>query len=173
MVGPVKAGDEVSVPMFSAEVAEALVKVKSKEDMAEREAGYYAVEAKNITTGKSFPMFIGAERYENTTDPNPSHITKIGELKNGGKCNCSFRDIHHSKTSILRRGVQIKDRRPIPVRTPSQGCFIAASKAMLAKIFGTDELDKWIKDIEKSDVGVALRTFSVLKQSTSSISPDS
>ncbi|KAF7358338.1 hypothetical protein MVEN_00883400 [Mycena venus] len=85
MPSPVTSGQEIMVPLFNAESAGAPVHVSWQQNLSQRTADYYALTADNITTGEQVPFFIAAEYYKSSTKANPNHITKIGELVEGGK----------------------------------------------------------------------------------------
>ncbi|GAB7354330.1 hypothetical protein MBLNU459_g4842t1 [Dothideomycetes sp. NU459] len=82
-MAPVQAGNELIIPLFDAE--NKAVSIKWSQNLAQRTAQYYALVADNATTGEQVPFFIAAEYYKTSTINNPNHITKVGQLVDGGE----------------------------------------------------------------------------------------
>ncbi|KAG9688403.1 hypothetical protein KCU90_g21804, partial [Aureobasidium melanogenum] len=81
-MAPINTGDELLIPLFSADNKP--VTVQWSQNLSQRTAQYFALVADNISTGEQVPFFIAAEFYKTSTAANPNHITKVGQLVDGG-----------------------------------------------------------------------------------------
>jgi hypothetical protein len=177
MPTPVDAGNEIVVPLFNAESAEKLVHIKWSQNLATREADYYSLTADNVTTGQhmlfsydlrrelkatrtshtgeQFVFFIAAEYYKNSTKANANHITKVGELVEGG-----MHAKYHSLAFSLRgacRGLQVEGRLSASVwpeeccgRTPLRRVSRRGAKAVPGDLF----YSFWLEDEAEIGVGI-------------------
>ena len=84
-MAPPKAGDEILIPLFDAQVVGQPMTVTWSQNLSTRTAQYYAPDVDNLTTGEQVTaFFIAAELYKSSTSANPKHITRVGELVPGG-----------------------------------------------------------------------------------------
>lgn len=84
-MAPPQTGNEILIPLFSAEVLGSPTTVTWSQNLFTRTAEYYPLTVDNLTTGERFPFFIAAELYKSSTSANPNHISRVGQLVPGGK----------------------------------------------------------------------------------------
>ncbi|KAJ7855655.1 hypothetical protein B0H13DRAFT_1902988 [Mycena leptocephala] len=185
MPSPVESGQEIMVPLFDAESAGAPVHVNWQQNMSQRKADYYALTADNITTGEQVPFFIAAEYYKSSTKANPGHITKVGELVEGGELalyltrhpavliGCPKEGYKLKVNDRLQYGQKNaqgelrfivyhdKERKPYQHRfiETAVGSATAGKAAEMAKAFGVGAAGDQIMDHLKAIVGDNLHTF--------------
>ncbi|KAJ7506041.1 hypothetical protein B0H11DRAFT_2219966 [Mycena galericulata] len=166
MPSAVESGQEIMVPLFSAESAGAPVHVNWQQNLSQRKADYYALTADNITTGEQVPFFIAAEYYKSSTVANPNHITKVGELVEGEGYKFKVNDkLQHGQKNAqgeLRFIVyHDKERKPYQHRfiETAVGSATAGKAAEMAKAFGLGAVGDQIMDNLKGIVGDYLHTF--------------
>ncbi|KAJ7779478.1 hypothetical protein DFH07DRAFT_950539 [Mycena maculata] len=166
MPSPVESGQEILVPLFSAETAGAPVHVNWQQNLSQRKADYYALTADNITTGEQVPFFIAAEYYKTSTQANPNHITKVGKLVDGEgyklKVNDRLQYGQKNTEGELRFIVyHDKERKPYQHRfiETAVGSATEGKTREMAKAFGFGAAGDQIMDHLKAIVGDYLNTF--------------
>ncbi|KAJ2912809.1 hypothetical protein MD484_g7615, partial [Candolleomyces efflorescens] len=78
----VESGQDLLIPSLDPEAAKPYC-IHWKQSLGSRKADYYCVTARNITLGTQFLFFIAAEFYMTSTQDDPKHITKVGQLLPG------------------------------------------------------------------------------------------
>ncbi|KAJ2912320.1 hypothetical protein MD484_g8091, partial [Candolleomyces efflorescens] len=113
-----------------------------------------------------FPLFIAAEFYKTSTQANPKHITKVGQLQPGEgykiKVNSELQYGQKNAAGELRFVVyHDKERKPYQHRfiETAMASVGAAQAQALAKQFGYGGVGDQAANLLKAFVGDYLRTF--------------